>query len=150
MALNFDQFAKEGNKFIKDFAQELSYPADRPRASRVLRSLLHTLRDILTTEENIELIAQFPMFLKAVYIEGWTLKGAKDKTIRSMDDFTAAVRQHSTRTFDRDFGSDDEVERAAAVLFLVLRRYVSLGEMEDIRAVLPKRLKPMLDQVLLF
>jgi uncharacterized protein (DUF2267 family) len=150
MALNFDQFANEGNKFIKDFAHELSYPEDRPRASRVLRSLLHSLRDLLTTEENVELIAQLPMFLKAVHVEGWTLKGAKDKPIRTMDDFVAAVRQHDGRTSDHDFDNDDEVERAAALLFLVLRRYVSLGEMEHIRAVLPKRLKPMLDQVLLF
>lgn len=150
MALNFDQFAGEGNKFLKDFAQELGYPDDRPRAARVLRSLLHTLRDLMTPEENVELLSQFPMFLKAAYVDGWSLRGSKKPRIRTMDDFIKEVRRRDGSASEHDFETDNDVDKAATVLFLVLRRYVSLGELEDIKAVLPKQLKPMLDQVLMF
>jgi len=150
MTLNFKKFAAEGDKFLKYFSKELSYPEDRNRTARVLRSLLHTLRDMITPEENVELLPQLPMFMKAVYVEGWTLKSAQPARIRTMDQFIKAVRMKAGRTANTDFESDDQVETAMSVLFMTLRRYVSLGEMEDIKAVLPKQLKPMLDQVLMF
>jgi uncharacterized protein (DUF2267 family) len=147
MALNFDQFAQEGNKFLKDFSQELSHPENRERSARVLTSLLHSVRDLLTLEENVDVIAQLPMFLKAVYVQGWSPKGSRDKRVRTIEDFIKDVRVHDGRSSEYDFESDDEVERATAVMFMVLRRYITLGELEDIKAVLPKRLKPMLNAV---
>ena len=84
MALNFNKFAADGNEFIKLLARELGYPKDLKRASRVLRSVLHAFRNQLTIEESVQLIAQFPMFLKAVYVQNWTLhkKGRKPKNLK--------------------------------------------------------------------
>jgi uncharacterized protein (DUF2267 family) len=49
MALDFNKFAKDGTKFIKELAKELGYPEDTARAGRVLRSILQALRNQLTT-----------------------------------------------------------------------------------------------------
>jgi uncharacterized protein (DUF2267 family) len=147
MILNFNKYASEGEAFLKELAVELGYPDDRNRAARVLRSIIHTLRDIITPEENVAFLAQLPMFLKAVYVEGWTLKPAG--RIRNIEQLIDAIRGNDTNTAGRDFSDDEEVEKSVSVIFKVLRRYVSLGEMEDIRAVLPKGLKPLLNDVLM-
>lgn len=147
MVLNFHQFATEAETFIRDLAGELGYPDDRNRAARVLKSVLHTMRDIIPPEESVEFMAQLPMFLKAVYVEGWTL--SQDVSIRSQEEFMAEVRRNDGNVAARDFADEDDVSRSVSVVFMMLHRYVSLGEMEDIRAVLPKKLKPLLNDVLM-
>ena len=148
MALDFKQFAAEGEQFVKKLAMDLGFPDDRDRAARTLRAVLHALRDVITIEEGVEFMAQLPMFLKAVYTEGWSLKGQLYK-IHTMEQFVEAVRRHDGNVATRDFSSDDEIEKAAVLVFMALHKYVSLGELEDIRAVLPKSLKPLFNQVLM-
>lgn len=70
MALNFNQYAAEGNTFMKAYAKELRLTGDYDKAGRILSTVLHGLREMITTEESLQLIAQLPMFLKAVYVNG--------------------------------------------------------------------------------
>ncbi len=140
MALNFDKFATKGNKFLKDLAKELGHPKDKAKAGRKLRAVLHAIRDQLPMEESLQLLAQLPMFLKAIYVENWNIH-KKKKKIKHIKAFTDLIKQYDFKTADHDFISDEEVENAAVVIFLCLRKYISLGEMEDIKAVLPKELK---------
>ena len=143
MALDFDKFATKGNTFIKELAKELGDPKDTARAGRLLRSVLHALRDQLTVEENIQLLAQLPMFLKAVYTDSWSLH-THSKKARHLHEFYNVVRKHDQQAVNQDFKSDDDVDQAVAIVFLVLRKNISLGELEDIKAVLPKDLKILL------
>jgi len=39
---------------------------------RIVRSVFHVLRDMLSTEESLQLIAQLPMALKSLYMDGTT------------------------------------------------------------------------------
>ncbi len=146
MALNFNKIAANGNEFMSDFAQELGYPEDIPRAGRVLKSILHALRNQLTIEESIQMVSQFPMFLKAVYVENWTLR-KKSKKPKHLKEFYNEIRKIDNRTAQYDFQTDDEIDNAIGVVFMSLRRYVSLGELEDIKAVLPKDLKHIVNNV---
>lgn len=43
-------------------------------AARIIRSVLHALRNRLSHQESFQLIAQLPMALKAVYVDGWKIK----------------------------------------------------------------------------
>ena len=140
MALDFDKFATKGNKFLKDLAKQLGHPEDIPKAGRKLRAVLHATRDQLSMEESLQLLAQLPMFLKAVYVENWK-STRKKKGIKHVEDYLKEIQRYDFRTAKNDFTNEDEVENAAVVVFLCLRRYISLGEMEDIKAVLPKELK---------
>ena len=72
MSLNFNQFALEANSFMKLYAQELNLKEDKNKAGRILSSILHGLRELISTEESLQLMAQLPMFLKAVYVNGWS------------------------------------------------------------------------------
>jgi len=148
MALNFNQFASEANIFLKEYTKKLNLNEDVDKAGRILSSILHGLREIIPTEESLQLIAQFPMFLKAVYVNGWSIH--KKKRIKSMVEFIDLVRKFDGNTSIHDFGSDEIAENYIAITFMMLRKYVSLGELEDIRSGLPKDLKSMVYDNVMF
>ena len=148
MALNFNQFAKEANGFLKDYTKELCLDGDLDKAGRILSSILHGLREIISTEESLQLIAQFPMFLKAVYVNGWSSR--KKQKVKNMTDFIDLVREFDGATSIYDFKSDQVAESYIHSTFIMLRRYISLGELEDIRTELPKDLKHMVYNNIMF
>jgi uncharacterized protein (DUF2267 family) len=148
MALNFNQFAKEGNAFLKEFAKKINMPNDTDKAGRILSSILHGLREVITTEESLQLISQFPMFLKAVYVNKWTTR--KKVRVKTMTDFIDLIRELNGVTSLNDFESEEVAENYIHATFMMLRKYVSLGELEDIRTVLPKELKSIVYQNVMF
>lgn len=148
MALNFNQFAKEGNAFLKEFAKKINMPNDTDKAGRILSSILHGLREVITTEESLQLISQFPMFLKAVYVNKWTTR--KKVRVKTMTDFIDLIRELDGVTSLNDFESEEVAENYIHATFMMLRKYVSLGELEDIRTVLPKELKSIVYQNVMF
>ena len=148
MALNFTQFATEGNIFLKKYAKEMNLANNTDKAGRILSSILHALRDVITTQESLQLISQFPMFLKAVYVNGWTIQ--KKQKIKTMTEFIDLVRKYDGVTSVHDFESDEIAENYIDTTFIILRKYISLGELEDLRTVLPKNLKSMIYQNIMF
>ncbi|MDO9039061.1 MAG: DUF2267 domain-containing protein [Lutibacter sp.] len=148
MALNFNQFAKEGNAFLKEFAKKINMPNDTDKAGRILSSILHGLREVITIEESLQLISQFPMFLKAVYVNKWTTR--KKQKVKSMTDFVDLIRELNGVTALNDFESEEVAENYINSTFMLLRKYVSLGELEDLRTVLPKDLKSIVYQNAMF
>lgn len=148
MALNFNQFASEANAFLKEYTEGLSLGDDREKGGRILSSILHGLREVISTEESLQLIAQFPMFLKAVYVNGWS--SHKKKKVKSMTDFIDTVREFDGVTSINDFRSDELAENYINTTFILLRKYISLGELEDIRTELPKDLKSMVYHRIMF
>lgn len=150
MALNFNQYATEGYTFLKDYAKEMDLGHDHDKAGRILSSVLYALRDIISTEESLQFIAQLPMFLKAVYVNGWNLKKTKSK-IKRMEEFLDLVRAYDGRAAVNDFEYSDEVaEQYVDSTFTFLAKHISWGEMEDIRGELPKDLKTMIQSKLMF
>ncbi|WP_298264918.1 DUF2267 domain-containing protein [uncultured Lutibacter sp.] len=148
MSLNFNQFAIDANKFLKIYTKELNLGNDTEQAGRILSSILHGLREVISTEESLQLIAQFPMFLKAVYVNGWSSR--KKKKVKSMTEFIDLIRVFDGKTSIHDFGSDAKAENYIKSTFMVLRKYISLGELEDIRTELPKDLKFIIYQNIMF
>ena len=148
MALNFNQFAKEGNAFLKEFAKKINMPNDTDKAGRILSSILHGLREVITIEESFQLISQFPMFLKAVYVNKWSTR--RKKKVKTMTDFIDLIREMNGVTASNDFESEEVAENYINATFILLRKYVSLGELEDLRTVLPKDLKSIVYQNAMF
>lgn len=147
MALNFNQFAVEANTFLKMYTKKLNVK-DTEKAGRILSSILHALRDVISKEESLNLIAQFPMFLKAVYVNGWTTR--KKRKIKNMEEFINLIRKYNGVTSVNDFESDDTAESYIFTTFVALRKYISFGELEDIRTELPKDLKSMVYHNVMF
>ncbi|UOB17924.1 DUF2267 domain-containing protein [Abyssalbus ytuae] len=149
MALNFNEFAKEGNTFMKEYTKKLNLLDNTQKGGRILSSILHALREIISVDESLQLISQFPMFLKAVYVNGWTGKNKK-RRVKNMEDFIRLIKEYNGVTAEYDFGDDDSTENYIYSTFMMLRKYVSLGELEDIRTELPKDLKSMVYHNVMF
>lgn len=143
--MDFSKFAQKGNEFLAELSSEMGEEYDKERAGRVLRSVFHVLRDIISKEESLQLIAQFPMALKAVYVDGWTFKKPQEH-VRHMDEFIdAIIKKNSTGSYC-NFQSKKEALYAIESVFNVLKKNVSKGEIEDVRATLPTDLKYLCDE----
>jgi uncharacterized protein (DUF2267 family) len=142
--MDFSKYALKGNAFLADISSEIGASNDIDRAGRILRSVFHVLRDVISKEESFQLISQFPMALKSVYVDGWTFKHPQEH-IKHMDDFIEAVVKKDSPAGYCSFASKKEAKEAIEAVFRVLKKHVSKGEIEDVRATLPKELKPLCD-----
>jgi len=139
MSLNFNHFAAEATSFLNEYTRELNLKNDTDKAGRILTSILHGLREIISIQESLQLMAQFPMFLKAVYVNGWS--SHKKNKVKNIEEFIDLVRDFNGVTAFHDFENDELAENYIHTTFILLRKFISLGELEDIRSELPKDLK---------
>ena len=63
MALNFNQFAVEANSFLKEYTKIMNLNGDVKKAGRILSSVLHGLREVISIDESLQLMAQLNIFL---------------------------------------------------------------------------------------
>lgn len=145
MALNFNKYVTDGEHFVKAVATELGHPSDIAKGGRILRAVLHAFRDRISVAESLQLIAQLPMLIKALYVDGWRLKN-EARSLRHLGDFIEAVREAGGRATLNDFVTDYEVEHAVQAVFKVLKDQVSEGEIRDILVTLPAELRPLLEE----
>ena len=139
--MKFEDYAHEANRFVHEISQELGIPGDTENAKRIMTSVLHTLREIISPEESMHLISQLPMMIKAVYINGWHLE--RRNRIRNLNDFVECLLLQNPTTAGHDFGNDAvAVEKTRAVL-KVLKRHVAEGEIRDIINQFPSELKDL-------
>jgi uncharacterized protein (DUF2267 family) len=133
----FDTTVHKTVSWLNDLMQLLGWH-DRHKAYVALRATLHALRDGLTVKEVAQLGAQLPMLIRGFYYEGWDpADNDKRLTEYHQEQFLAEVK----RQFRREDGIDPkEVARA---VFTVLAKRVSEGEIEDVKHILPGRVRAL-------
>jgi uncharacterized protein (DUF2267 family) len=136
--MKYERYAQEARKFVKDVATELGEPDNLDQAERIMTSVLHALRDLLTPEESLHFISQLPMLLKATYVNGWRLS-VKNR-VRSMNEFIECLKQKNPRTVSQDFENDEIAIARTKAVFRVVRNHIAIGEIKDIVAQLPAEL----------
>lgn len=109
---------------------------DKGRAYMLLRMTLQTLRDFLTPDEAADLAAQLPILVRGIYFEGWD-PSKSPAYPRGKDDFMARVAAPF-----RDNPPED-IDRAVAAVFDLLRRQVSEGEIDQVARGLRKPLREL-------
>lgn len=146
MSHQLENYAAKGNALLNELAVELGIPGNKKAAARVLRSVLHALRDRITVEESLQLLAQLPMAIKAIYVDGWSLKNSHKYT-RTIDQFLFDVIRNDGIAALDDFSlSREEATVVVERVFYVLSRHVSRGEFNDIIAVLPAEIKTLVQE----
>lgn len=139
--MNFNKYVQDAEAFINEVAVELGHPNDKAKAANVMRSVLHVFRDRITPVESLQLIAQLPMLIKAIYVDGWKIGNGNYSESRNVGDFIEALREADTQ---QAYISDYEAKEAIQAVFRILKRHVSQGEIFDIIAVLPAEMKSLL------
>ncbi|HMG93472.1 MAG TPA: DUF2267 domain-containing protein [Chryseolinea sp.] len=137
----FEQYEADANKFVSEVSHELGNEGNHQVSIRILTSVLHTIRDLLTVEGSLHLISQLPLLIKGIYVSGWHL-GAKEK-IKDKDQLIEQLLLQNTRTGPTDFGTDEKALNNLMAIIRVLQRHVSPGEISDIKAQFPLELKSL-------
>ncbi len=140
---NFNKYVQDGEQFIREIALETNTPLDTTKASRILRAVLHALRRRLPVTTSLQLISQFPMLIKAIYVDGWKIRD-ESGTLQHPGDFIEVVREEGGPGLLRDLMTDYEVTEAIHAVFRVVKKHVSEGEIDDVLATLPLELRPLL------
>lgn len=140
MSLNFEKHAAKGNEFVNRLAVRLDDEENTDRAGRVLRCVLHSLRNRLTLEESFQLLAQLPMVIKALYIEGWQPSRTHVR-VKTLHELCEEVIKEDGKSAWRDFSGVLDALDAIEAVVKTMADYVSAGELHDIVAVLPEDMK---------
>ena len=151
MTINFEKYARTGKEFVNKVAFELGDDRNTAKASRILRSTLHVLREQSTPEESVQFISQLPMAIKAIYVDGWRIGSTKGR-VRHWDDFVAEMHNTHQKAYHAA-GADDiddfidkyDCVQAVQSVFRVLKEYVSEGEVDDLLLTLPGDLRILFD-----
>jgi uncharacterized protein (DUF2267 family) len=133
-----DRSAEQAHIWLRELATELG-AEDHRAAYRALRAVLHTTRDRLTVEESAQLAAQLPTMVRGIYYEGWKPSRVPAR-YHDVDSFLASVRDEGM------LAGETEASVAVGAVAQLLRRHVSEGEIDDVLAVLPESLRPLLAQ----
>jgi uncharacterized protein (DUF2267 family) len=107
---------------------------NKGRSYRLLKAVLHALRDSLRVNEVVDLGAQLPTLLRGAYYEQWQPSKAPAKG-RSIEQFIESVNG----SFQRDPLEDSA--KAIMAVFQLLTTKVTEGEIEDVRRGLPESLR---------
>jgi uncharacterized protein (DUF2267 family) len=109
---------------------------NKPRAYRLLKAVLHAVRDWLQHEEAADFAAQLPTLLRGAYYEQWRPADTPVKR-RKRADFLARI--------DDAFAGDPlpDTARAVSTVFDVVSEKISIGEVEDVRRDLPEEVRSL-------
>lgn len=141
--MNFEKYAAQGNHFVNEVAVELRRPNERDKVARIVRATLLGLRARLSQQESFHLLAQLPMVLKAVYVDGWKPSAEPDKHIKNPRALADEVMLIDGSNAARDLPTIEAAEEAIAAVFRVLKRHVSPGEVQSLAHTLPRPLERM-------
>ena len=131
-----DRSVEKAHIWINDTADELG-TGDSHEAYRVLRAVLHAVRDHLSVDEAAQLSAQLPIFVRGVFYEGWDPSRTPEHT-RDLDSFLAKIAREA------GLAGETEASFAATAVGRVLRQHVSAGEDDSVLRALPQPLRELL------
>jgi uncharacterized protein (DUF2267 family) len=107
---------------------------NKARSYRLLKAVLHALRDWLPVNESADFAAQLPQLLRGAYYEQWRPATTPAKS-RTKADFIARVED--------SFKPDPLTEPSHSIItvFELLTKKISRGEIEDVRHALPEEVR---------
>jgi uncharacterized protein (DUF2267 family) len=130
-----DRTVHATNGWIHDINERLGWD-NRAKSYRLLRAVLHALRDWLPIGEGANLSAQLPTLLRGVYYEQWRPSTVPTK---ERDRNTFVARIESAMKPDML----DDPEAAIGAVLAVLAQKTTSGEIQDVRNALPKDLRAL-------
>jgi len=130
-----DHAVQQAHIWINDVEKRMDWN-NKPRAYRLLKTVLHALRDHLQVHEAVDLGAQLPTLIRGVYYDQWRPATTPLKD-RHLENFLA--------TIDKAFVGDplDDTAEAAAAVFSLLSDRITAGEIADVRQSLPAQLRAL-------
>ncbi len=120
-----DESVQQANIWINEVNERTGWD-NKQRAYRLLRAVLHAVRDHLNPDTAAQLAAQMPIIVRGIFYEGW-------------DPSKTPVRERSRERFivgiQREFAGDPlgDADHAIGAVLDLLDNRISEGEMENLR-----------------
>lgn len=130
----FDHAVAGATRWLDEVADALGTD-DHRHARRVLRAVLHAVRDRLEPNEAAQLAAQLPELVRGMYYDGWS---PSHRASRRREAFLQSIADAA------GLHGPTEASFALAATMTVLRNHVSAGELDDVLAALPAELRELL------
>lgn len=125
----FDRTLQETNIWLGEIAEQMG--PDRQVAYRVLRAVLHALRDRLTVEQAAHLSAQLPMLIRGINYEAYHPAKSPPSTVRSRAEFLDIVGGELSDI------RPINVEDACRAVCDCMRRHITPGQFDKVFWSLP-------------
>ena len=148
MSLHFKRFGAPLNQFLDELATELGHFHDKDHAFHVLRTLFMVLRRHLGIGESFSLMELMPVFLRAVYVDGWHVHEG-EKGLDTIDGFESEMLICYGAAAGRDFLPRDRIIIAVKDTFRVLARHMGEYEKGEMYNELPQSLRPLWEETVL-
>jgi uncharacterized protein (DUF2267 family) len=132
-----ERSVEKTNLWLKELASELG-EQDRQYAYRALRAVLHVLRDRLPVDVAAKFAAQLPTLIRGIYYEDWD-PSRTPLPIHDVDAFLQRVAHEG------HMAGETEASLAVAAVNRLLRTHMTPGEIDEVLAVLPDRLKVLIE-----
>lgn len=133
-SLNFEEYAREGFRFINEVAREIG--CDRDMAARITRAVLHAVRDRIPADDAVQFAQGLPMALKGVFFDQYDISNTP-VLIRNVAGFLQYIRSKDTNTAYYDFPYPEDAANGLRAVFRVLERNMDYGQVQQIKNILP-------------
>ena len=139
----FDEYLNEANRFVNELSKELGHPEEEEQTIRLLRSVLHTIRDRISVSESLDFLSQLPMILKAFYVEQWAYHEKPPLHYEDLEGFAAAVKSQQARLGEKNFDWPEPTGEIVKKVLKALRQYVTDGQAIHVLEQLPKGVREL-------
>lgn len=123
--------------WLKDVQDELLWD-DKEKTYRATKSVLQAIRDRLPIEEIAHLMANLPIIMKGMMMDGYDYQ-EKPARIKTVEDFYNCIQEYYD-VLRRDELNAKDVTHAVVTM---LKKRVGEGEVRKIAANMPAELKPL-------
>lgn len=123
---SLESAVEKSNIWIHTLQKDLGLPSERD-SYRLLKTVLHALRDRLPVTEAAQLGAQLPTLIRGIYYEGFRPVSVVKKD-KSLDAFLEVIEKKMPRYFSK------QPSELLKGVFTLLSQFVTPGEIEDIKA----------------
>lgn len=139
----FDKHINEANAYIKALAEELGHPEDTRQTIRLVRSVLHCIRERISISESLDLLSQLPMMLKALYVEQWVYHEKPPLQYNDLEGLAEAVEAEQARLGERSFDWPEPTEDLVKIVAASLRQYLTDGQAIHIIEQMPEEVREL-------
>lgn len=136
----FEPYVLDASNWVNRLADELKLQKREDVVWKILREVMHVIRDRITIEEVHHLSAQLPTLIRGMFLEGYSVSGFPKKFHVSEMELRIGKVLKGVRNIHAN-------EAFSAVLKVLYER-ISEGELNDIRATLPKDIRKYWDECL--
>jgi uncharacterized protein (DUF2267 family) len=130
----YSEYAVKASSWTNELMEELQLTEEK--AARIIRIVLHTLRNQIPVKESFHLISQLPIIWKGIYVDGWKLQDSYQR-MKGWPDYLNALRELDKDLAGFDWGNDEKAKHIVLSVWKLLFKHVSENEMRHICNSLP-------------